>query len=232
MTNHLRHSGIFAPCQLPIRLIGAGGIGSLAAVMVSKMSDGEIQVYDGDQVEQVNIATQFYRADDVGYNKAIAICTIAGQLSDTAVFTPFPARYPSSKQNPAWMVISGVDSIESRKGIWWDLLDRNDWQWYLDARMGAEKFELYSISREDIGWYSNLLSSQQDELIPDEPCTAKATFYAAAMAAGHIGKTIRRILAGEKPAFWLFHDIYADRIQVVNRTGYIIKQPVEVASGR
>jgi molybdopterin/thiamine biosynthesis adenylyltransferase len=216
MVNHMRHSGLFAPCEYPIVLIGAGGIGSSTAIMLSKMSDGEIQVYDDDNVEGINIATQFYRMEDIGQNKANAISAIANQFSDTTLFNPIPKRYPFSRQKTAWMVISGVDSIESRKAIWQALQLAMDWKWYLDARMGAEKFELYCIAREDTQWYSSLLSRQHDELIPDEPCTAKATFYTAAFAAGHIGKTIRKILACEKPPVWLSHDIYTDRILLAN----------------
>lgn len=228
MTNHLRHSGLFAPCEFPIVLIGAGGIGSSTAIMLSKMSDGDIQVYDDDNVEGINIATQFYRMEDIGHNKANAISAIANQFSDTTLFNPIPERYPFSRQNPAWMVISGVDSIESRKAIWQALQLAMDWKWYLDARMGAEKFELYCVSRDDIEWYSNLLSCQQDELNPDEPCTAKATFYTAAIAAGHIGKTIRKILTGEKPPIWLSHDIYADRILLVKTCLTEVNGPLEV----
>jgi molybdopterin/thiamine biosynthesis adenylyltransferase len=232
VTNHLRHSGIFAACDLPIRLIGIGGIGSMAAILLSKMSDSEIQVYDDDRVEEVNIATQFYRTEDVRRNKVIAISEIAGQFSDSASFIPVPERYPSTSQNPAWMVISGVDSIASRKAIWQDLRIANDWKWYLDARMGAEKFELYCVSRDDTDWYSSLLSHQQDELIPDEPCTAKATFYTAAMAAGHIGKTIRKILAGIKPPLWLSHDIFTDTILYANGYQVEINQTLEVVGVR
>lgn len=221
MTNHMRHIGLFAPLEFPVRLIGAGGIGAMTAVMLAKMSDGDVRVYDDDSVDDVNIATQFYRMEDIGRNKASAIAQIANELSDTVLFLPAPERYPSLKQSPAWMVISAVDSIKSRKDIWQDMPRSADWKWYLDARMGAEKFELYCISREDIQWYSSLLSHQYDDLIPDEPCTAKATFYTAAMAAGHIGKTIRKILTGAKPPVWLSHDIYADRIQVAN--GYQVE---------
>jgi molybdopterin/thiamine biosynthesis adenylyltransferase len=216
MKNHIQHSGLFAPLELPLRLIGAGGIGSLTAVMLAKMSDGDVMVYDDDTVDEINIATQFYRTEDIGRKKANTIAELSNQFSDTAQFIPVPERYPSSRQNPAWMVISAVDSIESRKAIWQDLRLMADWKWYLDARMGAEKFELYCVSREDIQWYSSLLSRQHDELIPDEPCTAKATFYTAAFAAGHIGKTIRKILTGEKPPVWLTHDIYADKILLAN----------------
>jgi hypothetical protein len=216
MTNHMRHSGLFSACEFPVRLIGCGGIGSMTAILLSKMSDGEVTVYDHDHVDEVNIATQFYRIEDIGYRKATVIAEIASQFSDNPHFIPIPESFPSPKQTPAWMVISAVDSIGSRKAIWQALQQSEDWKWYLDARMGAEKFELYSIERNDIEWYASLLSSQQDSLILDEPCTARATFYTAAMAAGHIGKSIRKILVGVKPPVYLAHNIYSDRILMAN----------------
>ena len=58
MTNHMRHIGIFAPLEFPVRLIGAGGIGAMTAVMLAKMSDGDVRVYDDDTVDDVNIANE------------------------------------------------------------------------------------------------------------------------------------------------------------------------------
>ena len=214
MTDHLRHSGIFPPLELPVRLIGAGGIGAMTAMMLAKMSDGVVYVYDDDRVDEVNIATQFHETADIGRYKADAIAFRAMRQSDSVTFVAVPERYPSSRVTPAWLVISAVDSIQSRKAIWKDLSLVPTWHWYLDARMGAEKFELYCISRDDLDWYAGVLAGQADGDIPDEPCTAKATFYTAAMAAGHIGKSIRMILTNNKPPVWLQHDIIGDRIEV------------------
>ncbi len=232
MIDHLLHLGLFAPCELPVRLIGVGGVGAITALMLAKMSDGEIFVYDDDLVDEVNLATQFYRPEDIGENKANSIAKIANQFSDTAIFTPISARYPTAVHKPAWLVISAVDTIKSRKSIWQDMNGKMDWQWYLDARMGSERFDLYSLSRQDIEWYTAHLSQQSDETIPDEPCTAKATFYTAAIAAGHIGKTIRKILAGIKPPLWMSHDIYQDHIVVADRCQGKNNTPSEISSGR
>jgi hypothetical protein len=46
----------------------------------------------------------------------------------------------------------------------------------------------------------------------------KATIYTAAIAAGHIGKTIREIQTGINPPYWLEHDIIRERILVAYGT--------------
>lgn len=55
-----------------ISLVGAGAIGSWVALALGKMlggyqnSDLQIQIYDPDLVEEVNIPGQFYRVSDGG----------------------------------------------------------------------------------------------------------------------------------------------------------------------
>ncbi|NLG74598.1 MAG: hypothetical protein GX495_21460, partial [Chloroflexi bacterium] len=68
-------------------------------------------------------------------------------------------------------------------------------------------FQLHAVNGDDRNWYDQMLASQDDSLIPDEPCTAKDTIYTACIAAGQIGKTVRQIVAGENPPQLLIHDI-------------------------
>jgi hypothetical protein len=221
MTDHTRHIGLFAPIQERITLIGAGGIGALTGLMLSKMSDSEITIYDNDTVDDVNIATQFHKVADMAKseNKAIAICNTMEEFSDSCSPYPHSDKFPDVfGLHQSKFVISAVDSITARKSIWEYLVENEGWDWYLDARMSAEVFQLYTVERAleaDVAQYSRLLAAQNEEDIEEIACTMKATIYTAAIAAGHIGKTIRKIITGINPPMWVEHDIIKERILVI-----------------
>ena len=80
--DHLRHSGIFNASRFPITLIGAGGIGAITGIVLAKMGVPVLNVYDGDTVDPVNIATQFYRTSDIGSAKPFALKQIIEEFSD------------------------------------------------------------------------------------------------------------------------------------------------------
>ena len=52
-----------------------------------------------------------------------------------------------------------------------------------------------------------MLMSLDDSLIPEVPCTRKATFFTASTAAGHAGKVLRDIVRGEAVSHRLVHYI-------------------------
>ena len=212
--DHTRHIDIFPAFQGRITLIGAGGIGSVTAIALAKMSDGTMDIFDGDLVEEVNVATQAHNTLNIGRNKADAIAELCDFQSGSCDVQSIEMRFPENDKHsmrPSEFVISAVDSIDARKAIWEDLKQRTG-KYYLDARMSAEVFQLYVVDHKDDGWYDSILASQNENEIPDIACTAKATFYTACIAAGHIGKTVRMLLTGMTPPKFLEHDIVRDRI--------------------
>ena len=218
MTDHTRHSGIFAPLEGRITLIGAGGIGALTAVVLAKMSDGELEIWDADTVDPINIATQYHTVHHIGMNKAAATAEMVSLYSDSCEVGANGMNFPGEFEFlPSRFVVSAVDSIKSRKAIWAALKGKM-WEYYLDARMSAEVFQLYTVSAKNVEWYEHMLGLQDDAEIADIPCTAKATIYTAAFAAGHIGKTIRELVTGKNPPIFLEHDIIAERITVAYGT--------------
>jgi len=212
--DHTRHMGIFDASTWPVTLIGAGGIGALTAITLGKMGVPALILFHGDRVSPENMATQFYSPFDVERYKLAAL------HEHMAVFAPDTVLQINNFRvdgSTPWslmaspIVISALDSIEARKGVWEAIKDKS-WMWYLEARMGAEVFQLHAVNGDDRNWYDQMLASQDDSLIPDEPCTATATIYTACIAAGQIGKTVRQIVAGENPPQLLIHDIVTGAI--------------------
>jgi molybdopterin/thiamine biosynthesis adenylyltransferase len=215
MINHTRHIGIFNAQDWPVTLIGAGGIGAITAVTLAKMGVPELTVFDFDRVSDVNIATQFFRHFDVESWKTAALSTILSEYADAKVLIrnlPFDENtHPDLFTNP--IIISAVDSISARRAIW-EAVKYEEFLWYLDARMGAEVFQLYAVSGDEMGWYEDLMSKQDDSQVDNLPCTSKATVYCSCLAAAHIGASVRKIISGLPLPRMLSQDMLSNTLMV------------------
>lgn len=236
MIDHTRHIGIFHAQNHSVTLIGAGGIGAITAIVLGKMGIGELVIFDDDQVDDINIATQFHRVSDIGKPKAKTIQKAVYEFSGLVPTTyaerimklsspVFGTLDPYPLETRSNVIISGVDSIKSRKDIYkavlynWEVFRIRehdpafmpDW-WYIDARMASEYFQMFVMQYGDHHWYTQALAEQNDSDIPDEPCTSKATIYTAALAAGLIGATVRRIITGDQSSGILTYDIVKNQM--------------------
>jgi len=205
--NPTRHSGIFNANTAYITMIGVGGIGSFAAIVFGKMGVGDLYLKDKDVIEDVNIATQLLPFNEIDEEKAKIV---AGMVEYFGGQAKFEASNVTSDTDPGeitnQIIVSGVDSIKARKTIW-EIVKKTESQWYLDARMAAEEFHIFCVDMEDPEWYDKALSENDDDSIPDLPCTEKATIYTGAMAAGHLGSYIRMIVTGITPPHFMVHNI-------------------------
>jgi molybdopterin/thiamine biosynthesis adenylyltransferase len=213
--DHTRHIGLFNARHYSATLIGAGGIGAITALALSKMGLGSLIIYDGDKVEEVNIPVQFHRLSDVGKPKSEAVeRVIQDYVDDVRVIGICDCVMDHTILKPTHVMISAVDSIQARQQIW-VAVQRAQPLWYVDARMSAEYFQMYVVEMRNPQWYQDSLMGQDDATILDEPCTAKATIYTACMAAGHIGAAFRRILTGLQTPGIVTHDILKDQLGVL-----------------
>jgi len=208
--NNTRHMDIFDVSLTTATMIGLGGIGSPTAIALAKMGIGGLTIYDGDIVSEENVATQFYKLSDIGNFKCSALASALAEYSDVPV-RGSGIMVTGDTGIADQIVISGVDSITSRKAIW-ETVKQSQTKWYLDARMAAEEFQLYSVNMKDPDWYDRLIGASTEEGIPDVPCTAKATIFCAFIAAGHLGAAVRRIATGIPQPRVLTHDIIKNKI--------------------
>jgi molybdopterin/thiamine biosynthesis adenylyltransferase len=206
--DHSRHIGIFDARLHPITLIGAGGIGALTAVVLAKMGVPAIDIYDFDTVDPENVSTQFYSWMDVGNEKVVALAVQIKHMNNDVIVNPHHLKVTKEIDFDlsAPIIISAVDSLTARKEIW-AALQRASWGHYIDARMAAESFQAYVVESEDRDWYDQALSRVDEADVEPLPCTAKATIYTAATAAGHIGSLVRQIITGDPIPRRIVHDI-------------------------
>jgi len=181
--------------SLGMTIIGLDAIGSTCAVWLGKMGCVGITAYDPDVIQDHNWSNQMYRDGDIGSLKATALTDVMEQFGG---HTPnaVPARYVD--QPLTEVVISGVDSMESRMTIWRSVREKPDVRLYLDARMGLETLMVYAIRpqvREDRVLYSQSLVPDDQTL--QEPCTARTVCYTPLMASSILCSLVKRFVNDE-----------------------------------
>src|SRR3990172_9122838 len=101
--------------KLSISLIGAGSIGSTTAVWLGKMGITDLRVFDDDMVESHNWSNQMFRLEDVGKSKVQALSEV---MTSFGLDPPLVSESRYAGQPLHGIVISAVDSMESRLSIW------------------------------------------------------------------------------------------------------------------
>lgn len=215
--DHTRHLDIYNfPPGFTITIIGAGGIGALTALTLTKMGVPVLNIFDDDFVDETNLPGQLHKLSDVGVAKPYALQdTLSLFGNDTQVDIQLTRIEETTRIPFSNVLISAVDSINSRKAIWAAMWGNPNIEYYVDSRMGAEEYQHYAFGRNDMDAamrYDNELGSINEEDIPDLPCTAKATFYTADFAAGHVCTVVRNIICGEFEPHRLVHYIPQEKI--------------------
>ena len=209
--DHTRHIDIYDLSRESITLIGAGGIGATTAIALAKMGVASLTVLDMDDVGTENLATQLHKLSDVGMSKVKAIgATISEYANDVWVETYKREvdRY-NIQEFPSKFLICAVDNIKARQEAWAGVSGTKA-SFFIDARMSAEEFHLYVVDLKDtaaVERYDKMIWQENDEDVPDLPCTMKATIYTAFMAAGHICNAVKKLAMGEKHPFAVIHNI-------------------------
>jgi hypothetical protein len=176
--------------NLGVTLIGLGSIGSITGLALSKMGVVGLTAFDADVVEAHNWSNQMYSDADIGLLKAIAFRQLLetyGSQTPNAI----AARYVD--QPLTEVVISAVDSMESRKIIWRAVRKQPVVRLYIDARMGLETLDVHAIHtciKTDRVEYAATIIPDAEAL--QEPCTARSVCYTPLMAASVICNLIKR----------------------------------------
>jgi molybdopterin/thiamine biosynthesis adenylyltransferase len=182
---------IFNPSEFswPVHIIGAGGIGSALFLPLLKLGIAELHVWDPDVVEPHNIPAQLlYRPSDVGRSKVECLRNFSRWIEAECQVTAH-AQMVTEDTELSGVVISGVDSMVSRRQIW-GAMRRNvtDVVFYLDARIGGEQFELYSLvpcdPKEAQTYEDTWLVSDEQTL--ELPCAARTVIHPPVVLAGEV----------------------------------------------
>lgn len=169
--------------SVPIHLIGCGGIGSWTALMLAKMGCSDITIYDFDEVEDHNIASQFYKSSQLGYLKTECL------VSNVYEQTDIELRVGDVKKEgdiDNGIVIVAIDTMKGR----WKLekMFRHKNLQIIDARMGGLQAEIYNCMSGN--YKPTLVASAEAQ---HELCTAKAISFNCGLIASLIANYVRLI---------------------------------------
>jgi hypothetical protein len=228
--DHVRHSNIYnIPGYFQVGLVGAGGIGAMTALVFAKMGVQLMNVWDDDVVSETNIPTQLHPVSDVGEYKVESLERTLKAFSDEIEYTGIHARITPSMQHISQyafqrtryhLFVTAVDSITARQEIWTQMQEYNaQVDFLLDMRMSAMEYQHFLLRMDDHDArqrYEDMLFSMNDDDIPEVPCTEKATFFTASMAAGHAGVVLKDIVRQQARPHRLVHYIADEGIAKVN----------------
>jgi len=184
-----------AVTRLGVTLIGLGSIGSITGLYLGKMGITGLQAYDADYVEAHNFSNQAFGDADIGHRKADAFIRL---MEAYGGHTPNATAARYVDQPLTEVVISAVDSMESRKTIWKSVRERPEVKLYLDARMGLETMMVWAVRpqiRDDRVEYSQ--SIVPDDQAHQDPCTARTICYCPLACASLICSHIKRYINSE-----------------------------------
>lgn len=188
----------------PITIIGAGAIGSMAALCLAKSGFSDITAIDPDVVSIENMNNQFYPHSSIGLPKVVAL---QGLLRDMANIDIRAVHEKYEYGTFPGIVISAVDSMAVRRTIW----DQHEGKALatlavVDPRMSALTALLYvmrPMDSSDRESYPHSLYTDSEAV--QEACTARATCFTAMMIGGLVAKATIDVLTTKdylRTAMW------------------------------
>lgn len=132
----------------PVHLIGAGGINNLVGPALAKMGITEIHVWDDDILEERNCPTEIaYSYRSVGQPKTAAMASIIEFLMGDTVKVVQHQERVNAQTNLEGVIISGVDSMKSRKVIWRAVQENMiHVPLYIDGRSAGKTVQVFALS--------------------------------------------------------------------------------------
>lgn len=204
-------------------VIGAGAIGSFYVATLAKMGATDVTVYDDDTIEDHNISNQLYPITAVGKAKSNAVEDLALLFGDASI-TGIKGRWTPENAQDGDIIVSAVDSMDTRKAIWDHYKTRPN-AFFLEGRMGAQVYRVYGVdtsSSEAKELYEkNLYPSS--EATPDR-CGEKSIIYTVLQAAGQMLAQTKRFLNNEYRPTEVIYDCFRDELM----TKHTMEEVVEV----
>src|SRR3954468_18071367 len=111
--------------ELTITVIGVGAVGRQVALQLAAIGARRLQLIDFDVVDESNITTQGYLAEDVGLLKVTALASAINRLDPTIEQEVVQDRF-RPKLHLGQAIFCCVDSIETRSAIWRSVSRRTD----------------------------------------------------------------------------------------------------------
>jgi molybdopterin/thiamine biosynthesis adenylyltransferase len=200
----LRFSGLVPIKRLqttPITIIGCGALGAPVARQLAVMGARDVDLYDPDIVDEVNLGTQSFSPTALKSNKAHALKNDCRRLNPDAVvkWSAYPRPFNPSNHVPTTFYFLCVDSIATRQTIAEHLIDTaQDPLCIIDGRMNSTFYEVYTYFRLNDCVEVGDLYLSHCFFPPSEAaegyCTIRTTLFSAITAASRMVANYAMIL--------------------------------------
>lgn len=167
--------------KLDISIIGAGGIGSYLGVLLSRIGDHNLYIYDFDNIDETNMAGQLYTTTQLGFSKVDSIAFNIYNFSNLVINSM--SKFTKDSMVTPYM-FTPLDNMDVRKlafDKWVEEYGNTSEALFIDCRMLMESLEVYFVTKDRIEDYKKELFP--DNEIEEAPCSAKATSHCGAMCA-------------------------------------------------
>lgn len=196
--NIMRHESVFDPSKFPytMHIIGAGATGSRVFAALLELGMKNIHVFDGDIVEDHNLANQIYVAEDINQPKVTGCFNFAERKlgsADGLTQMKFMHRKVTKEYIGRGYLTGGIvflmtDTMESRKDIVDALVARCDAatrsssdagmgatpMLIIETRMASTHGNIFSFNPFDVvareAWYATLVDDTDEDNIELSPC--------------------------------------------------------------
>ena len=106
--------------RLSVAVVGVGGVGSVAAEMLTRCGIGRLHLFDYDRVELANMNRLFFRPSQVGLPKVIAAQSTLQGISSSTTISPYDLSITSLDHYDTFLHALRFGSVDSSSPI--DLL--------------------------------------------------------------------------------------------------------------
>lgn len=179
-----------------ILLVGLGGIGKGTAEQLCLLGH-TLYIYETDTVEEHNCIPQGYFKDQIGKTKVQAF---SDNIQRYGLSLPefMVGNYDESSMS-APIMISCVDNMKCRTNMFNNWKKQEDRQLFIDGRMLAEYFEVFTVTPDNQDLYEEYLFTDAD--VPTTNCTYQQTRFVANMIHGVITQQFNNWLSNKSIGF-------------------------------
>ena len=197
--DYLRQLDIFNPIKQKYRIVvlGAGSLGSFITLNIAKLGFNNIEVWDYDRVDDINIPNQFYRLKDIGKFKVDALKEIVKEFTDVDIKIK---NEELTQKTKLYLDLNNIyiltfDTLKARRLVFEILKDVSCK--VIDVRAGGEEFNIQVINTMR---YDNIKKWDDSfNITPtDLPCSAKSIIYTNLIIAGEVCNLVKKINNDDK----------------------------------
>lgn len=170
---------------------GAGGIGSNTAYNLARSISAKIYIIDDDVVSEHNVGTQFFNRTNIHSKKVFSVNTNVKFFDCLGTIIPIPTKIDDNSYRP--ISISAFDNMAARKQLFNIWKSHEDRQLFIDGRMRATLYEVYSVVPGREAMYEETLFD--DDMADDGDCTFRQTSHFGMMIGSRITQIVCNFLS-------------------------------------